>query len=728
MKKSIFKLLITLLLLAVIVGIAVAVAFASSNVAASTASSAALKLNTLYLSDSTDQMSAHFKAGFEDRYSELNLINLAIKNSNVTNEDELKQLLIDSKKDKKFSFLALVDEDGYYYTEEGKFPGISRIDMMYDILYGEKGKNIFSQNSTIDTEDLVLFGTAFESYSLCGINFVGIITGLSLEDLSKALLLVNDSTSTYASIVNKDGSFVIHNTPIESIKSGSNIFSNIEKLDNDANNKIIVELQESFASTEGKSGLVLLSTNVDDGYYMFYSPVPQTEWYMLTTIPYSEIEEPINNLQLTLENIFRVILIIVLVALSTLFLVFIIIEFKQQKELYVESENAKAARDEAEAANKAKSEFLSNMSHDIRTPLNGIVGMLTIASKHIDEKERVNDCLDKISLSSRHLLSLINDVLDLSRIEAGKTIIAHESLDPSVMVETCASIINGQLQNRRVNFVVEQQPDMWGLILADELHIRQILINILGNSVKFTPDDGTIKFIINHKTIDEKHGELTFIIEDTGIGMSEEYLKKIFEPFSQDVGGTRSKYKGTGLGMAITKHFVDLMNGTIDIESQLNVGSKFTVTIPVDIEQIEPVIKNGDVEDEALSISGMKIMLVEDNELNLEIAQSILEENGAIITPAANGKIALDTFTNSEVNSFDAILMDVMMPEMDGLEATRKIRALDREDAKTVPIIAMTANAFAEDIKNTKDAGMNTHLSKPIEPQLMLQTLARLKG
>jgi CheY-like chemotaxis protein len=322
------------------------------------------------------------------------------------------------------------------------------------------------------------------------------------------------------------------------------------------------------------------------------------------------------------------------------------------------------------------------------------------------------------------LLKLINDVLDMSRIESGKTTIDVQAFNLRACLDNCADIIEGQLTDRDIELVRDFDKITEPYVFGDELHLRQIFINVLGNAVKFTRDGGKIYFKAKPIELDGKTA-FRFRIQDTGIGMKQEYIPHLFEPFSQEDGGARTTYKGTGLGMAIVKQFVDMMGGTIEVESVLNAGTRFEIKIPMEIdENAQKIAEAGDDEEREIDLTGMKILLVEDNELNLEIAQELLTEQGVVVTTARNGKFAVETFSATEQNEFDVILMDVMMPVMDGLEATRTIRAMDRPDARTIPIIAMTANAYDEDIRKTREAGMNAHLSKPIDVQRLYAQLA----
>ena len=379
----------------------------------------------------------------------------------------------------------------------------------------------------------------------------------------------------------------------------------------------------------------------------------------------------------------------------------------------------------ADRANRAKSEFLSYMSHDIRTPINGIMGMAGIAMRHQDDHAKVMGCLDKIDEASGHLLSLVNDVLDLSRIEQGKTAIVCEPVCLPNLLEECASIVEGQLATRNLTFVCDFGPMAHPHVMTDELHLRQILINILGNAVKFTPDGGRITFRARQEEAGEHSVSLLLEIEDTGIGMTQEYLQHIWEPFSQSRQGHCSTYEGTGLGMAITKRFVDMMDGEINVRSQLGEGSAFTVRLIVGVDDRGAQAHEAGAMDG--SLEGLSVLVVEDKELNREIAREILQDAGASVAFAEDGRQALDAFTESAPGAFDVILMDVMMPVMDGLEATRKIRSSAHPEAQSMPIVALTAHAFEEDVRKTKAAGMNAHLAKPIDARDLVRVLAQYR-
>ena len=381
-------------------------------------------------------------------------------------------------------------------------------------------------------------------------------------------------------------------------------------------------------------------------------------------------------------------------------------------------EALKEAQD-ANAANIAKTTFLNHMSHDIRTPMNAIVGFTEIAMKRKPDKE-VENCLKKIRQSSEYLMTLMNDVLDISRIESGKLEYKPVPVDLRDMINTVLSIARGYMENRDLNFCVSRDELKTPYVMADELRIREVLLNIISNAIKFTKDGGTISFAAeNAPGNDEHHTIIRYRISDTGIGMSEEFLNRIFDEFSQENGGARTSYKGTGLGMAIAKKYVDLMGGKIEVSSRQGIGSTFTVEIPlliaehVEVEEKEKLKKDMD-------LHGLHVLLAEDNDLNAEIATVLLEEKGMIVTRGVDGKSALTQFCNTDPGTFDLILMDIMMPEMNGYETTKAIRNLpERPDGKEIPIIAMTANAFAEDVQAALNAGMDDHVAKPVDMEIL---------
>ena len=389
-------------------------------------------------------------------------------------------------------------------------------------------------------------------------------------------------------------------------------------------------------------------------------------------------------------------------------------------------EAALAEAREANAANVAKTTFLNSMSHDIRTPMNAIIGFTNIALS-MGPEEKVRNCLEKIMKSSDYLMSLINDVLDISRIESGKIKYEPVPCDITGITDTVLAVAHGFLQGRNIEFVVERATPTAKYVYADELRIREVLINILSNAIKFTKDGGTIRFEVKDQPVgDGKHVQVRYRISDTGIGMSEEYQVHLYEEFSQESDGARTNYKGTGLGMAITKRYVDMMHGEIYVKSKQGVGTTFTVELPLRIAETAPDTKEKCSCTER-DLQGVRVLMAEDNDLNAEIAITLLEEKGLVVIRAIDGQDVIDQFRAAPAGSYDLILMDIMMPQLNGYEATQAIRSMsDRPDGRTIPIVAMTANAFAEDIAATHAAGMNGHLAKPIDMDEVMKVICRV--
>ena len=379
-------------------------------------------------------------------------------------------------------------------------------------------------------------------------------------------------------------------------------------------------------------------------------------------------------------------------------------------------------------ANSAKSEFLAHMSHDLRTPINGILGMLTILEKSLDDPERQKDCWKKIRVSAEHLLSLVNDVLQVSRLENGWPAAVEEPFDLCAVLEECITVLSPLAEERSVLLKLETSGLRHRRVIGNPLHFKQILMSVIDNALKYNRPHGSVFVRAEETAFRAGTVSFRFVIEDTGIGIGEDFKEHIFEPFTQEHQDARTNYNGVGLGMSIVKKLVDQMKGTVVVDSHLGKGSVVQITLPIRADETrreKPAEKECDTQDD---VSGMQVLLVEDNELNCEIVEYILKEAGAEVATAHDGKAAVDAFEASPPGTFDCILMDLMMPVMSGYEAARVIRSLERPDAGTVPIIALSANAFEEDVALAKDAGMNEHLAKPVDIHKMFRIMSQLRA
>ena len=397
---------------------------------------------------------------------------------------------------------------------------------------------------------------------------------------------------------------------------------------------------------------------------------------------------------------------------------------KEKDEKY-KAELLRTAK-KAEAANEAKTEFLQRMSHDIRTPINGICGMINVADHYADNMEKQTECRAKIKKTSHLLLELINEVLDMSKLESDEVVLEDIPFNLNSIFEEILGVIEHMAAEQNIRIIWEEKEVTHWNLIGSPVHVKRILMNILSNAVKYNKENGYV--YISCREIPSKQTAmptLEFVCRDTGIGMTEAFQKRIFEPFAQEHAGSRTKFAGTGLGMPITKKLVEKMGGTISFESKEGTGTTFVIRIPF---QIDADMKDRTETEEKTetSIQGLHVLLAEDNELNMEIAEFVLQNEGTVVTKAWNGQEAVDIFRKSRSGEFDVILMDIMMPVMNGYEAAKMIRSLDREDAKVIPIIAMTANAFTEDKMRAKEAGMDEHIAKPVDGKLLVKVINEL--
>jgi signal transduction histidine kinase len=616
--------------------------------------------------------------------------------------------------------LLAIDDQSRYYSSEGKK---GRWSSGADLVSQENKPVIRDVMISGEKRSCMVFFAKLEQEKPVGEDgavLTHVAVGLPIDTIKEYLTISMFEEECYTYLINQQGRRLYKQTFSDSFIEDLNVISALE-----ADKFVMGGSEEDLvASVNNRESFCAEFREESNGknYFVSTVPVEGSDWTVLLFIPTDVLGVQSTEFMNSMIVYFVGIAISGIVILSIL--IFAVTTSKNDKKMMEEQEKNNRllaiAAQEAREANAAKSEFLAHMSHDIRTPINGILGMTHIAAKNRDNPDRIDDCIHKIGSAADHLLTLINDVLDMSSIESGKVVIAHEPLNLMLLIDNCASIVEGQLVSRNLTFGKQCGELSHPFVYGDELHLRQVFINILGNAVKFTPDGGCIE--LRAKETACSNGKVTycFEFEDTGIGISEEFQDRIFDEFSQEAKDGRSTYQGTGLGMAISKNFVELMGGTISVKSHPGEGSCFTVTIPFEIDEnhVEKIHH-----DQKVQLRGMKVLLVEDNELNMEIATEILGEEGIIVTPAENGKAAYDTFLASAPGDFDVILMDVMMPVMNGYEATRAIRNSSHPMARTIPIIAMTANAYREDVKRAEEAGMDAHVAKPIDIKLLMSVL-----
>ena len=496
------------------------------------------------------------------------------------------------------------------------------------------------------------------------------------------------------------------------------------------------------------------SNAVLDGteYYYALKQMENAQWTLAFLVPAEYVA--VNTQKLVTIVMVIIIVIAMVFSVITVFVGWSLLRQKQQQELQAEKEAnlrleqynihltqvndelrqaqdiAAEALQSAERASKAKTDFLANMSHDIRTPMNAIIGITTLMKNELHQPEKLAEHLDKLENSGQLLLGIINDILDMSRIESGKTTLNVEKMNLPQQISQLDSIIRQQAGQRRQTFTVNTHLQHEN-VLADPNRLNQVLMNILSNAVKYTPTGGHIRFEVDELPRNEHYARYRFVVQDDGIGMSEAYQKTLFDPFTREERSGTNKVQGTGLGMAITKNIVDLMGGSINVESTTGKGTRFEVVLEFPVDAEADTVPEAQVlpeeEEETSPLSGMKFLCAEDNAINAEILEMLLEANGASCTICSNGQEIVDAFASVKPGEYDMILMDVQMPVMDGLEATRRIRSGENPLGRTIPILAMTANAFLEDMQKSREAGMDEHLSKPVDIAALEQTVKRFR-
>ena len=644
--------------------------------------------------------------------------------------------------------LLVVDSAGRYYTQQGS-RGLLRemhyleddpewVNYVTNSLTESDSRMVFLKR--LDTPITLQAGTAQISLRYYGI-------AQSMEQLNTYFRCdaYDDHNSVY--VLENNGLKLFNSNNTELLK-GQNVYtvlSQMSYLHGSSFQQAKAELQENG---------VCYSNAVLDGTEYFYSlkQMENAAWTLAFLVPADDVA---TNTQKLVDLVTAIIIGFATVfSLSTILILWRLqrdmqrdaLQAEQETNLRLESYNqqltarnaelkraqevAVDALQGAERASKAKTDFLSNMSHDIRTPMNAIIGITTLMKNELHEPDKLAEHLEKLESSGRLLLGIINDILDMSRIESGKTTLNVEKMNLPQQISQLDNIIRQQAGQRSQSFTVSTNLQHEN-VLADPNRLNQVLMNILSNAVKYTPTGGHIRFEVEELPRNEHYARYRFVVQDNGIGMSEEFLKHIFEPFERECTSTVSKVQGTGLGMAITKSVIDLMGGSISVESATGKGTRFEVVLEFPIDTKADTVQKAQAlpeEEETTSpLSGMKFLCAEDNAINAEILQMLLETKGASCTICPNGQEIVDAFASVKPGDYDMILMDVQMPVMDGLEATRRIRNGENPLGRIIPILAMTANAFLEDMQKSKEAGMDEHLSKPVDISALEQTVKRFR-
>ena len=670
-----------------------------------------------------------------------------LRDANIQTTDELcrhikKKYELSAYADQKITLMAL-DSDGGYYTEDG-YRGLFR-DLDYFEDNSEQISFVFD-SMTDNQSEMVFLQRLPEPIELQNgeekttISYFGISQNMEQLNPYFSCDAYNGNNSVY--VLDDNGFKLFNSNQVELIK-GHNVFSvlqNMKYLHNSSFDKTKVELEEKGCS---------YSNAILDGTEYFYAlkRLENAEWTLIFLVPAEYVAT--NTLRLVNFVMVFIVIFTVIVAVCVMFGISLVMHRNQQESIRVERENnarletvntelrqAKRAAEEAfqvaQEANRSKSSFLANMSHDIRTPMNAIIGMTSLIRYDAGDKGKVIEYADKIDISSQHLLGIINNVLDMSKIEAGKTVFKYSDFSIVDFIQELDTIFHSQIYEKQQTFTITKENIRHEWVSGDRVHLMQIFSNLLSNAIKYTQEGGEIQFLVEeYETKSRAYARYRFLVSDNGMGMSADFKNTIFDAFTREESSMTNKIQGTGLGMAITKNLVEAMGGTIDVESEPGQGSCFEILMDLktaEDQSVSLIPHTEKDEPEGNILQGMRFLCAEDNEINAEILTELLKIEGAECTICENGEEILKTFEQSAPGDYDMILMDVQMPVMNGYEATKAIRRSSHELAKKIPIIAMTANAFSEDIQHSLAAGMNAHVSKPVEMKVLEKTIRSIKS
>ena len=644
--------------------------------------------------------------------------------------------------------LIAVDSAGHYYTENG------RMGLLRGMKYLESAPqrvSYVSNSLTVDDSRMVFLEklstpitlqSGEKEITLC---YFGISQSMTqLNDYFRCDAYENNN-SVY---VLDDNGFKLFNANDTELLKGHNVYTVLSRMSYLHGSSFAVAKERLDRTGSCYSNAVLDGTE----YFYALKQMENAQWTLAFLVPAKYVA--VNTQKLVTIVMIIIIVIAMVFSVITVFVGWFLLRQKQQQELQAEKEAnlrleqynihltqvndelrqaqdiAAEALQSAERASKAKTDFLANMSHDIRTPMNAIIGITTLMKNELHQPEKLAEHLGKLENSGQLLLGIINDILDMSRIESGKTTLNVEKMNLPQQISQLDSIIRQQAGQRRQTFTVNTHLQHEN-VLGDPNRLNRVLMNILSNAVKYTPTGGHIRFEVDELPRNEHYARYRFVVQDDGIGMSEAYQKTLFDPFTREERSGTNKVQGTGLGMAITKNIVDLMGGSINVESTTGKGTRFEVVLEFPVDAEADTVPEAQVlpeeEEETSPLSGMKFLCAEDNAINAEILEMLLEANGASCTICSNGQEIVDAFASVKPGEYDMILMDVQMPVMDGLEAARRIRSGENPLGRIIPILAMTANAFLEDMQKSREAGMDEHLSKPVDIAALEQTVKRFR-
>ena len=644
--------------------------------------------------------------------------------------------------------LIAVDSAGHYYTENGRMGLLREMNYLED---SPQRISYVSNSLTVDDSRMVFLEQLSTPITLQSgekeitLRYFGISQSMTqLNDYFRCDAYENNN-SVY---VLDDNGFKLFNANDTELLKGHNVYTVLSRMSYLHGSSFAVAKERLDRTGSCYSNAVLDGTE----YFYALKQMENAQWTLAFLVPAKYVA--VNTQKLVSIVMIIIIVIAMVFSVITVFVGWSLLRQKQQQELQAEKEAnlrleqynihltqvndelrqaqdiAAEALQSAERASKAKTDFLANMSHDIRTPMNAIIGITTLMKNELHQPEKLAEHLDKLENSGQLLLGIINDILDMSRIESGKTTLNVEKTNLPQQISQLDSIIRQQAGQRRQTFTVNTHLQHEN-VLADPNRLNRVLMNILSNAVKYTPTGGHIRFEVDELPRNEHYARYRFVVQDDGIGMSEAYQKTLFDPFTREERSGTNKVQGTGLGMAITKNIVDLMGGSINVESTTGKGTRFEVVLEFPIDAEADTVPEAQVlpeeEEETSPLSGMKFLCAEDNAINAEILEMLLEANGASCTICSNGQEIVDAFASVKPGEYDMILMDVQMPVMDGLEATRRIRSGENPLGRIIPILAMTANAFLEDMQKSREAGMDEHLSKPVDIAALEQTVKRFR-